>query len=366
MKRLALCPALLLAAACASHPRPAVLGQIDAIRDSDGARESRQLAPQADARAEKLRSDAEAAWPKGQTASAEILAERALVAYSDARELARIVRAEKRLLETRAAVHQAELQTQKLLAEQQRAAAEAADLEARLRVEREAEELAELRPSTPDREQARLIAAKTALSQARLLCVSAKLLRGPSPEPSADLDAAFAELDGLETKVVSGKSPAPLREAIASRSRCQQILTTQRRPAVMANPTSEKPDQLFVELSNAGFAPSRDDRGIVVTLSGAFAGNGIEAQSLAKLAVLGRLAQSHEQTPVLVIAHAGRGEVKPIDQQRGDAAAARLKEAGANQVLAQALGGRLPIAQSKDLQASRRNERLELIFVTRL
>jgi hypothetical protein len=366
MIRLASYAALLLITACASAPRPALLGQIDAIRDSDGARESRQLVPQADARAEKLRTDAEAAWPKGQTASAEILAERALVAYSDARELSRIVRVEQRLLATKAEVHRAELALQKLQADQKSAAAEAADLEARLRVEREAQEPADPLPSTPDREHARLVAAKTALSQARLLCVSARLLRGSAPEPDLGIDAALTEITGVDAKVVAGKSPAPIREAIAARSRCQQLLTTQRRPAVMANPTSEKSDQLFVELANAGFAPSRDDRGIVVTLNGAFAGNGIESQTLTRLTDLGRLAQTHDQTPILVVTHATKGEPKPIDQQRGDAAAARLKEAGVSQVQIQAVGGRLPVAEGKDLGANRRNERLELIFVTRL
>ncbi len=366
MMRLAPGATLLLVTACASAPRPALLGQIDAIRDSNSARESRQLVPQADAKAEKLRADAEAAWPKGQTASAEILAERALVAYSDARELGRIVRAEQRLLATKAEVHQAELTLQKLQADQQSAAAEAADLDARLRVEREAESIADLKPSTPDRELARRVAAKTALSQARLLCVGARLLRGPAPQPYADIDAALTEIDGLESKGSAAKLPAPIREAIAARSRCQQLLTEQRRPAIMANPTSEEPDQLFVELAKAGFAPSRDDRGIVVTLSGAFAGSGVTSQTLARLTDLGHLAQAHGQAPILVVTHAAKGEPKPSDQQRGEAAAARLKEAGVKQLQVQSVGGRLPLAQSGDLGANSRNERLELIFVTRL
>jgi hypothetical protein len=366
MKRLTPGAALLLISACASAPRPALLSQIDAIRDSDSARATRQLVPQADAKAEKLRADAEAAWPKGQTASSEILAERTLVAYSDARELGRIVRAEQRLLATTAEVHQAELTLQKLEATQKSAAAEAADLDARLRVEREAESIAGSKPSTPDREHARLVAAKTALSQARLLCVSARLLRGTAPQPYADIDAALAEIDGVESKVAAKKLPAPIREAIAARSRCQQILTEQRRPAIMANPTSEKPDQLFVELAQAGFAPSRDDRGIVVTLGAAFAGNGIANQTLAKLTDLGHLAQAHAQAPILLVTHASTGEPKPGDLQRGEAAAARLKEAGAKQIQVQCVGGRLPLAQGNDFGANSRNERLELIFVTGL
>jgi len=359
-------PLVLLTTACASVPRPALLDQVDAVRSSDATQESRRLVPHADAKAEKLREDAEAAWPKGHTASAEILAERALLTYADARELARIVRAEQRVLAAKAEVHQAELALLKLQAAQMSAAAEAADLEAQLTVERESEEIAGPKASTPDREQARLVAAKTALSQARLLCVSAQLLGSAAPQPNTDVIAALSEIDGIDAKSMAGKFPAPLRGAIAARSRCQRLLTAQRRPAVMANPTSEKSDQLFVELANAGFAPSRDDRGIVINLYDAFAGADLASPMATKLAALGQLAQSNDQAPVLVVTHTTRGEPKPIDRSRGEAAAARLKAAGANQVQSQAVGGRMPIAAGKDLGANRLNERLEVIFVTRL
>jgi hypothetical protein len=366
MNRVVRCIALLIVSGCASAPRPAILNEVDAIRMSDSVREERDLVPQANARAEKLRSDAEAAFSDGKTASAEIMAERAIAAYADMRVLARVVRAEQRLLTAKAEVHQAELDLQKLEAEQAQAAAAAADLDAQLRVEREAEALADAKLATPDREHARSLAAKTALSQARLLCISAKLLRETDPKSTSDIDAALSEADAVQAKLATGKLPAPLREAIAARSRCQQLLTVERRPAQMESPTSEVPDQLFVELAQAGFAPSRDDRGIVITMNDAFAGNGLDPRLLPKLAELGRLAQHHDQTALLIVAHSKKGDPKPTDQQRGDAAAVKLREAGAKRLEVQAVGGRLPVAQDSDLGAARRNERLEVIFVTRL
>lgn len=357
---------LILATACASAPRPAILNELDAIRSGGSAREARQLVPQADARAEKLRNEAEAAWPKGQTATSEMAAERAIVAYSDARELARIVKAEQRLATARAEVHQAELQLQKLEADQKKAAAESADLDAQLRILREAESIAELKPSTPDRERARLLAAKTAVAQARLLCVSAKLLRSSAQANAvSDVDAALNELGPLGERLgPNARGPAPIREAITARSRCQQLLTDARRPAAMANPVSERPDQLFVELAQAGFAPSRDDRGIVVTLFDAFRGAALEQAAVPRLADLGRLAQRFEPIPLLVVAHSTRGEPTATDQQRGDAAASKLRASGVKTAYVQAVGGRLPIADAKEVAQPRKNERLEVIFVT--
>ncbi|HMA95409.1 MAG TPA: hypothetical protein VKP30_22125 [Polyangiaceae bacterium] len=369
MRKLSLSGLLVLATACASTPRPAILSEVDAIRGGSTAKEARELVPQADARAEKLRRDAEAAWPKGQTATAEMAAERAIVAYADARELARIVKAEKRLLAAKAEAHQAELAVQKLEADQKKAAAESADLDAQLRILREAESIAILKPSLPERERARMVAAKTAVAQARLLCVSAKLLRNTAQPNTAiaDIDAAMKDLTALSEKLApNARGPAPIREAITSRSRCQQLLTDARRPTTMANPVSEKPDQLFVELARAGFSPSRDDRGIVVTLFAPFQGPGLEQSALAKLAELGGLAQRFDPIPLLIVTHSTKGDPTAADQQRGDAAASKLRASGVKQTYVQAIGGRLPIADARELAQPRRNERLEVVFVTAL
>jgi hypothetical protein len=367
MRHLFTCTVLVLASACASAPKPALLNDVDALRDSATAREARQLVPQALARAEKLREDAEAAWPKGQTATAEILAERAIVAYSDARELSRIVRAEQRLLEAKARVHDAELGLLKLDADQKKAAAEAADLDAQLLVMRESEALAEPQPSTPEREHARQLAAKTTLSQAQLLCVSARLLRSAAaPAATGDVEAALAELAAIEAKLSAGKQPTPIREAVVARSRCQGLLTETRRAGRIANPTSEQPDQLFVELSEAGLFPSRDDRGIAVTLPGLAGSDGLDREVLPQLAALARLAQNHDQTPLLVVSHAKRGDPKPADRKQAQAVADKLREGGAKHLEVEAVGGRLPLARAGDLGAAARNERLEVIFVTRL
>lgn len=369
MSRSSLACLCLLAAACASPPRPIILSELDTVRDGNAVREAKSLVPQADAKAEKLRQQAEASWPKGQTASSEIAAERALVAYSDATTLARIVKAEQRLAATKASAHQTELLLQALEADQKKAAAEALDLEAQLRVAREAESIEEPKPSTPDRERARLVAARTATAQAQLLCVSAKLVsesHSAAAKASA-IDATLTELDKLRTRLEqNAKPPVPIADAIKLRSLCQKHLTDTRRPERMENPVSDSADRLFGELAQAGFAPSRDDRGIVVTLHDAFQNRSLSPKASARLADLGRLAQRFDPLPLLVVSHSLEGSPNTIDQQRGDAAAASLRDVGVKMVQSQAAGGRLPIVLPRDIGQQRRNERLELIFVTLL
>jgi hypothetical protein len=340
---------------------------VDAVRDGSAAAETRKLVPQADARAEKLRSMAESAWPKGETASSQIAAERALVAYSDAIVLARIVKAEQRLTSSKAETHQAELLLQRLETDQKQAAAESADLDAQLRVAQEAEPLAETKVASADRESARLLAARTALAQARLLCVSAKLVSAAqSPAPRLnDVETTLKELESVQLRLERGaKPPTPIGEAIAIRSRCQRHLTEVRRPSRMENPVSETSDRLFGELAQAGFAPSRDDRGIVVTIHDAFQGSAVALSSQAKLADLGRVSQHFDGVALLVVSHSLQGNPTPTDRQRSDMAASRLRESGVKTVQSHAAGGRLPIVGAHDVGRFRRNERLEVIFVT--
>lgn len=369
MSRSILVSFFLLAAACASPPRPTILSELDAVRDGNAVREARNLVPQADAKAEKLRNQAEASWPKGQTASSEIAAERALVAYSDASTLARIVKAEQRLAATKADAHQAELLLQALESDQKKAAAESLDLDAQLRVAREAESIVDSKPASADRERARLIAARTAVAQARLLCVSAKLV-AESQSPAAQtgpIEATLSELESLRSRVEQGgKPPTPIAEAIKIRSLCQKHLTEIRRPRRMENPVSEAADHLFGELAHAGFAPSRDDRGIVVTLHDAFQKSSLAPKTLTKLAELGQLAQRFDPLPLMVVTHSLQGNPNAVDRQRGDAAAASLRSSGVKTVQVQSVGGRLPLVLPRDVGQVSRNERLEVIFVTLL
>lgn len=371
MSRLVLGPLALAvfacATACATPPRPAILSELDAVRGGNAATEARKLVPQAGAKAEKLRNDAESAWPKGQTASSEIAAERALVAYADAATLARIVKAEQRLAAAKAEAHQAASLLQHLEADQKRAASEAADLDAQLRVAREAEPLADTNAASADRELARLSAAKTAVMQARLLCVSAKLVASSqSPAlPTDPIDKTLSELESLQARLERGtKPPTPIREAISARSQCHRHLTEVRRPARMANPASENADRLFEELAQAGFAPSRDDRGIVVTLQDAFQPGALVPKAEPKLTELASLSRHYEQVALLVVSHSLRGEPSSLDRERGDAVTSKLRELGVKNVQAVAAGGRLPIVDARDLGGARRNERLEIVFVT--
>ncbi|HEY5957118.1 MAG TPA: hypothetical protein VIV60_11215 [Polyangiaceae bacterium] len=350
---------------CASPPRPAILTQVDTVRSEGAVRETGELAPQAIARAEQLRSQAEGAWPKGHTASSEILAERALAAYADARVLAHVVATEQRLATTNADVHQVEAALLKLDSEKKEAAAEAADYDAQLRVTKEAEALADAGPASPEREQARRIAARTALVQARLLCISSKLLNRETAQSTQETESALAEVELVAGKLTASKGTVPLRDAITARSRCQSLLSETRRAAFTTNPTSPAADELFVDLAKSGFAPARDERGVVVTLSKPFAADGLNAQVNSRLDALAAIAKRHNAESLLVVGHSTQGEPKAVDQHRTEAAVAKLRVAGLTRIEGLAAGGQLPIAQNRDLGAASQNERLEVVYVTR-
>jgi hypothetical protein len=351
--------------ACATTPRPMILTQVDSVRSEVAIRETAELAPQAIAQAEHLRADAEAAWPKGDIATAQILAERALAAYAHARVLAHIVATEQRLVAANAEVQKTEAELLALEAAKTKTAAEAADYEAQLRVAKEAETLADPAPASAEREQARRVAARTALVQARLLCLSAILLDGEASRPAEDAKSALADLDAIEAKLASTKTVIPIRDAIAARSRCQLLLTGARRAALSEDPTNPEADELFVELARAGFVPSRDERGIVVNFGKPFASSGLSREVESKLQELVTIAKQRHASTLLVVTHSRPSEPPALEGRRLNAVLERLRSDGVSQVQGFAAGARLPVAQSTDLSAASRNERLEVVFVTR-
>ena len=96
--------ALLLSAfafGCATLPPPVSLTQARAAADNPATKSAAELAPQAYASAQSFRSAAAAAYEDGDLASAEILGEHAIAAYSRTVAQARTVRAERRLAESR-------------------------------------------------------------------------------------------------------------------------------------------------------------------------------------------------------------------------------------------------------------------------
>jgi hypothetical protein len=244
-----------------------------------------------------------------------------------------------------------------LTVEQQRLAAEAADLELRAKVVRDAEPLAKNEPSTPAREKARREAGRAIVTQASLLCVAARLIE-PARQSLAPL---LSKADELRSKLDTAAA-APIDDATALRSDCLRELTLARRPRVQANPSRGESDALLAQLSRADLFPFRDDRGVVVTLRPVREGGKLAAPAAQKLTELGRVAKAHPDFPVLVVVHDARPGAK--DDGLAAQAVEALKAAGATRIEARGAGSTSPVVAPERAGAAARNERLEIVFVS--
>lgn len=343
-------------AGCASPARPQVMLEVDRTRQGRAVQDARRTAPQAHARAELLRKRAEQAHADGDLTAAQLLSEQALAAYLRATVEARLTLAEARLAEARVLEQQQAQRLAQLETEQQRLSAETADLELRAKIARDAEPLAKSAPASPERERARREAARAIVTQASLLCVSARLV-----EPGrAALGPLLAKAEELRAKA-DGASPAPIDDANALRSDCLRELTLARRPRAQATPSRGESDALLSELSRADFLPFRDDRGVVVTLRAVRDAGKLAEGAAAKLADLGRVAKAHPDFPVLVVVHDARPGAK--DDGLSTRVVDALKAAGAARVEAERAGSTAPVVPPSRAGAAARNERLEIVFV---
>ena len=356
MKRVGVLLAAALVLSCASAPRPRIMADVDAAAKGAQAEESRLLAPQAWAAAEAMKARAEAAHQGGDPASAQIASEHALAAYSRAFVLARLARAERALEKASRDLAQAKTALADIDEKHKRVAAEAADLELRIRVAEDALPLAPNGPAGPEREKARLDAARALASQARLLCVATRLLDPNKGGVGTELD----KLTELDRTLAGTPKATPIDAAIAARSSCLRLLTEARRPAAQASPAAGLADALFSELSRVGsLHPFRDDRGVVVTLRGLFDAKGaLTAEGKRVLESLGRAAKAHPTFPVLVVAH-GRGG----DDTRKKAVADALTSAGAGRIETASAGNAQPVVDPARPGSGPRNERFEIVFV---
>lgn len=352
---------LLAAAGCGASPqRPSAMAQVDRVRSGQAAEEASRLAPQAYQAAEQLRRESEAAFDDGDRAAAAVLAEHALAAYSHADVLARVARGEKRLAEASEALEKKRAELAELDEEQRRVAAEADDLEMRARVARDAVPLADNEPASPERERARLDAARSMALEARLLCTAARLL-----DPQLDgLEALLARLARLDDQLSSSPKTTPIDEAIRTRSGCLALLSTARRPALREHPEESPGDALVAVLGEAGFEPHRDDRGVSVALRGVFEGNAVAASAKERLVALGQAAAQHPGSPLLVVVHRARGQATETDAAHGRRVAEILQGAGASRVDVETAGDAKPVVPTGRPAAASRNERIEVIFVT--
>ncbi|WP_437799254.1 hypothetical protein [Sorangium sp. So ce693] len=420
----------MLLGACAPIPRPAVLDELDHVRAGAVAAESKRYAPGAFARAEKLRGDALAALESEDRSGAQILGEQAIAAHAHAQALSRVARAEAAETEAKAQRSAGEASLAGLEAEQSRVAAEVDALDMRTKVARDAQPVVPSGKADADREKARLAAARSLALQARLLCGAARLLIAPAPpdsaqpasagpagaqpaaaspagaqpvaaspagtqpatvspagaqpgsaELAAQLEGATAAIKKLDAELAeaSGSTraiPAPIDQASRARAGCLAALTAARRAATPVTRAPGAGDALLAELSAAGtWSPVRDDRGIVVTLRGLFAGNALTKAGEARLHDLALVATAHPSFPVAVVVHTDRelsareepawsaradAVVRALGPARGTAAAG----APASPSIAPFLAGSASPVVDPGGSERARNARVEIIFVT--
>ena len=384
---LLLAPLLWGAFGCAGVPKPPVLDEVARVRTGPAAVEAGRYAPDAFARAEKFRGEAESAFNAGDQAGAQLLAERALSAYAHAEALARTARAEATTTDAKASLAAAEAELAALDADQARVVADAEALELKLKVTRDAQPIQPSGRADPERERARLAAARALAVEARMLCSAARLLTGGGPalgsgaagaggardaKIEAPVDEAEAALVKVEGELSAATVPAaPIDAATRVRAGCLAALTSVRRASSPTSRASGAGDALLAELSAAGaYAVSRDDRGVTVALRGLFGGGGsaLSPQGETRLGELGKIAAAHKGFPVEVVVHTDKpvsGRDDAAEQARaGVAARALLKGAGdAVRVLPLVAGNQAPVADPAGPERAR-NARVEIVFVT--
>ena len=343
------------------------------MRGGPAALEAKDLAPAAYAHAEKLRGEATAAYDAGDIAGAQILGERALAAYAHAHAVARIARADSWGEKAQAELAAARAELAKIDADQVRLTAEAEALDLKIKVVRDAQPLVASGRADPDREAARLASARALAVQARVLCAAARLLASDAPKDSdvgkltTTIDEATTAADKLDAAVGPAATLAPIDQASRTRAACLSALTLVRRAKSPVTRASGAGDALLTELSAGGsWAPSRDDRGVFVTVRGIHTGDALSTAGEAKIAEVAKIAAAHPTFPVAVVVHHDRTPAAKEEaslRARTDAVVTALKKAGVTKVTGIVAGAAAPVVDPGGKDKTR-NARVELVFVT--
>jgi hypothetical protein len=349
-----------LALGCASAPQPRVLTEVDRVRASNTVAAAKGAAPQAFARAEGLRAEAKRLHDNEDPAGAQIAGEQALAAYQRAVTLAALARADARSIKAEQELARLESELTRTIAEQQKLEADARAVELRLKVVRETlPQPVAGPPASPERELARRDAARALGAQARLLCSAARLLEPKRPS----LDAAFQKLGEFEAALPTAPM-APIDEARQLRTSCLRELSGTRRARTQQNPASPAADRLLTELSDASLLPSRDDRGVVITVHKPFErDDNLTPDAAKKLAELASVAKTHPDFPLLLVVHSAGKLPEARELARIERATSALKSQGVPNLDSTSVGTALPGLDPRQPGAAARNERLEIVFV---
>ena len=339
------------------------LAEVERVRETPAAKEASELAPQAYAHAEAERTEARKADERGDQVAALLYADRAVAAYGHAFALARLARATKDNDATQAALATAVEETRKLAESRQQVEKEGNALDTELAAIREAQPPVPSGPADAKRELARLVAARSLVAEALLLCGAARLV-APDSSTLADVEKQASDLDA---QIDAKPHPAPIDAAARARAKCLEQLTTARRTS--AGTTGG--DELLAEISaSGGLDPSRDERGVVVSLRDVFEGTKIAKKAEAKIAELGRIAAAHPDSAVQVVVHDANAPSKAeaaADAERADAVVKGLVAAGAKaeRVKGATAGAKAPIVDPGDAAHRGMNGRVDVVFVTK-
>jgi outer membrane protein OmpA-like peptidoglycan-associated protein len=377
---------LWLAAACGAPARPPAMARMSEVHAAPATTEAEAWAPQAHAHAVELEAQAESALRGGDTEAAALIAERAIAAHQHAWALMRLARAERRRLEAEKELAEQRRVLSELRAQHQRLTAEAAALELRVQVARSALPVPPHETSPGERREARRRAAAALSAQARLLCVGARLL-GEDPRVAPVL----ARLDELDQKLTAGAEAKSIETATELRSACLDIISEIRhqnsKPAARSSraapatalASSEAPaasaavrasaaplpaDALLEELSAAGAAPSRDDRGVSVSLRNLFGPDGkLTERARPELERLVRVAEAHPEFPVLLVGHSSSERGTSEVGRQLELLRTALADSGVAKLAVASVGDRQPLLPPRLPSARARNQRIELVFV---
>jgi hypothetical protein len=360
---------VLPACGAAQGSAPVSLGQADQVREAPATRAAAERAPQAIARGDAFLREAKAALASGDGPTADLLSERALAAYERARTVGRASRAQEELESANAEGARTAEALRAVVASRQEAEKDADELERRLRVARDGRTPTASGPATPEREAARLVAARSLVAQAQELCAAARLLmpNGDAAVPEAEANKLAVQLQGTPRAATS-----PIDAAARVRASCLSALTRARRSGAID--VLGEADALLTELSASGAWASsangslaRDERGVVVMLRTLLKGSTLTPEGAAQLKELARVATTHKSTFLQVVAHEARPDVDGASLKKAEVVAKGLVDAGVATERVQPIsaGHRIPVVDPADARGRERNERIEIVFVTR-
>jgi outer membrane protein OmpA-like peptidoglycan-associated protein len=360
--------------ACGGAVAPGARSVSDAeqMRTALNGKDSQAVAPEAFTAANQELALAKQAQAADDETGASLHGDRALALYNQAIAIARLARATREETAAGEALARESELAQRFTAQRKAVDLEADDLEKKLRVAREAQLPASSGRADPDRERARVVAAHSLVTQARLLCSAARLVSADAPG-LRDAETAVAT---LEKQIDTSKTVVTIDPAARARAACLTSLSKARRAG---GADADQSDTLLSELSQSDdpkavrrvrdLAPTRDERGVVVTMRSAFKGDKLTPEAEASLKDLGRVAAAHPTFAVQVVVHdasaPSAGEVL-ANEKRGEAVVSALVGAGAaaTKVKTEQAGAKAPVVDPRDSRHRDRNARIEVVFVS--